>query len=361
MVEVVSLSDNNAEKWNDFVENASHPSLYHMWEWGEALLSTYGYKRYYFSALQEETVTGILPLIHVKSRLFGNRLISLPFCEYGGPLAAPELSAPEKMQVTAALLDAANKLAKTLHLSYIEMRNPAIEDAEEFVESQGYAVLPRYVTFRVDLTKNPDELWANLDKSTRKSVRKAMKNQVTVREVEGEAQLRAFYTLYLRDMKRHGSPPHKYLFFKKLSELFQASGKMRILLAEYEGRFIGGRIVFCNGKTIFCWSSVSDAKYRNLNPSNLLLWETIEWGLKNGYHSLEMGRTRKGTTIYDFKKSWGGNEINLNEYICFTGTNKKELPDPTETTYRYLAKIWSLMPISLSKRIGPKILSGIAL
>jgi CelD/BcsL family acetyltransferase involved in cellulose biosynthesis len=162
-------------------------------------------------------------------------------------------------------------------------------------------------------------------------------------------------------MKKHGSPPHKYLLFKRFFELFQARGKVRILLAEYEGRFIGGRIVFCDGKTIFCWSSVSDTKYRNLNPSNLLLWETIEWGLKNGYHSLEMGRTRKGTTIYDFKKSWGGNEINLSEYICFIGTNRREFPDPTEKTYRYLAKIWSLMPIGLSKRIGPKILSGIAL
>jgi FemAB-related protein (PEP-CTERM system-associated) len=355
------LSENDAEEWNNFVENASHTSSYHMWEWGEALYFTYGYQRYYLSSVQEERVLGILPLIHVKSMFFGNRLISLPFCEYGGPLLVPELSTREKRQVTTVLLNAANKLAKTLRVNYIEMRNPVIEDAEELVEAQGYAVLPRYVTFRVDLTRDSDELWANLDKSTRKSIRKAMKNQVTVREVEGEEQLKAFYTLYLKDMRKHGSPPHKYLLFKKFSELFQASSKMRILLAEYEGRFIGGRIVFCDGKTIFCWSSVSDTKYRNLNPSILLLWETIEWGLKNGYHSLEMGRTRKGTTIYDFKKSWGGREINLNEYICFTESNKRELPDPTERTYRYLAKVWSLMPIGLAKRIGPKILSGIAL
>lgn len=361
MIEVVFLLENEAERWNNFVENASRMSVYHLWEWGEALSSTYGYQRYYLSATQEERILGVLPLIHVKSKLFGNRLISLPFCEYGGPLIAPELSDREKQQVTSALLEAANKLARTLFVEYVEIRKPVAEDAEELMEVYGYTSLQRYITFRVDLTKDPDELWANMHKSTRKSIRKALKNGVTAKEVEGEDQLKPFYMLYLRDVKRHGSPPHKYALFKKLYDSLQIRGKMRVLLAEYKGRFIGGRIVFCDSKTIFCWNSVSDIKYRNVNPNNLLLWEIIEWGLKSRCHSLEMGRTRKGTTVYDFKKGWGGEEIFLNEYVHFMGSNKRELPDPTLRTYRYLAKVWSLMPIGLAKRIGPKILSGIAL
>lgn len=361
MVEVIFLSDNDAEDWNNFVENASRMSLYHMWEWGETLSSTYGYERYYLSAMQEERMMGILPLIHVKSRLFGNRLISLPFCEYGGPLVVPELSDREKKQVTMALLEAANRLARTLDVEYVEMRKPVTEHAEELIEAHGYTSLRRYVTFRVDLTTDPDELWANMHKSTRKSIRKAIKNCVIAKEIEREEQLKAFYMLYLKDMKRHGSPPHKYALLKKLYNSLQMSGKMRVLLAKHKGRLIGGRIVFCDSKTIFCWNSASDIKYRNLNPNNLLLWETLEWGWKNSYQSLEMGRTRKGTTVYDFKKAWGGEEIFLNEYVRFMGSNKRELPDPTQRTYRYVAKVWSLMPIGLAKKFGPKILSGIAL
>jgi len=361
MIEVIFLSENDLEEWNNFVENASRMSLYHVWEWGEALSSTYGYQRYYLSAMQEERILGVLPLIHVKSRLFGNRLISLPFCEYGGPLVVPELSDREKQQVTMVLLNAANKLARTLCVEYVGIRKPMTEDAEELMEAYGYTSLRRYITFRVDLTRDPDELWANMHKSTRKSIRKALKNEVTAKEVEGEEQLKAFYMLYLSDVKRHGSPPHKYALFKKLYDSLQVSGKMRVLLAEYKGRFIGGRIVFCDSKTIFCWNSVSDIKYRNLNPSNLLLWEIIEWGLKNGYHTLELGRTRKGTTVYDFKKGWSGEEIFLDEYVYFMDSKKVEFPDPAQRKYRYLAKVWSLIPISLAKTIGPKIISGIAL
>ena len=361
MVKVIFHSENDAEGWNDFVKNASHASLYHVWEWGEALSLTYGYQRYYLSAVQDERMVGVLPLIHVKSRLFGNRLISLPFCEYGGPVVGPELGNREKKQVTITLLNAANELARALNVEYVEIRKPMADDSEQLMEDMGYTQLRRYLTFRVDLTKDPDGLWANLHKTTRKSIRKAMKNGVVTKEVEAEKQLKAFYTLYLRDIKRHGSPPHKYALFKKLFDSLQARSKMRALLAQYQDKVIGGRIVFCDGKAIFCWNSISDIKYRNLNPTSLLLWETIEWGLRNGYHSLEMGRTRKGTTVYDFKKGWGGEETSLNEYIYFLGSNKIELLDPTQRKYRYLAKVWSLMPTGLAKRIGPKILSGIAL
>jgi len=361
VVKVVFLSENDAEEWNNFVENASDTSLYHVWEWGEILSSTYGYQRYYLSALHEERMVGVLPIIHVKSRLFGNRLISLPFCEYGGPLVVPESDDRKRKQVIIALLEAAIRLAKTLCVEYVEIRKPRIEDAEKLMKSRSFTTLRQYVTFRIDLTKEPDEIWASIHKTTRKSIRKALKNEVTVKEVEDEEQLTAFYTLYLRDMKRHGSPPHKYALFKILFDFFQASSQMRVLLAEYKGTVIGGRIVFCDSKSIFCWNSISDIRYRNLNPNNLLLWETIEWGLRNHYFRLELGRTRKETTIYDFKKCWGGEEIPLIEYFYFIRSKKRTLPDPTQRKYRYLAKVWSLTPISLAKKIGPKIISGIAL
>jgi len=361
VLEVVFLSNKDAEEWNIFVENTCRASVFHLWEWGETLSAIYGYQRYYLSAMQKDRIIGGLPIIHVKSRLFGNRLISLPFCEYGGPLVVQELSNQVKKQLTMVLLDAAYKLAGTLGVEYVEIRKPIAEDVEELMQAHGYTSLRRYVTFQVDLTKDPDEVWANLYKTTRKSVKKAVKNGVTAKEVEGEKQLKSFYTLYLKDIKRHGSPPHKYAFFKKLYDSFQVHHKMKVLLAHYKERVIGGRIVFCGGEKIFSWNSVTDEKYRNLNPNNLLLWETIEWGLKNGYHALELGRTRRGSTVYDFKKGWGGEEIFLNEYVYFMDSKKRELPDPTQRKYRHLAKVWSLMPIILAKRIGPKIISGIAL
>lgn len=359
MVEVTILDASNANKWDKLVEKTSNSSVYHLWDWGEALSSAYGYQRYYLAAIQKSTIIGGLPLIHVKSWLFDDKLISLPFCEYGGPLVNSELSDEETRQVIKSLLNATDKLARTLHVKYVQIRKPTAMIVEGVMNTQGYTNFQRYVTFQTDLTRELDEIWANVHKPKRKAVRKALKSGVVAKEIERAEQLKTYYMLYLKDMKRQGSPPHKYKFFKRLYNAFFFKGRMKILLTEYKGKLIGGRISFCYGKRIFNWNNVVDTKYRSLNPNSLLLWNIIEWGVENGYHKLDFGRTRKGTTIYDFKRDWGGRETYLPEYVFFMDSRKRDLPDPKQRKYEYLSKMWLLMPISLTMKIGPKIRANI--
>lgn len=361
MIEVNVATSNNADKWNSIVEINPHASTYHLWEWGEALASTYRYQRYYLVGIKEDNIVGALPLIHVKSLLFGNKLISLPLCEFGGPLVDSELNNQETRQVIRSLLNATSKLARKLRVDYVEIRKCSVV-VRGFMDNKDYAKFQRYVTFRIDLTKGLKELWVSLHKTrTRKSVRKAMKSGIVTREIEKAEQLKEYYILYLKAMKGHGSPPHKYELFEKLYDVFHQQGKMKILLAEYEGKPIGGLITFCHGKTIFDWNSVTDIKYRSLNSHSLLLWSIIEWGVRNGYRTFDFGRTRKGTTIFDFKSGWGGQEIYVEQYVYSIDSRPKELVDPTQEKYRYFSKVWSLVPISLTKKIGPKIVSGIGL
>jgi hypothetical protein len=91
------------------------------------------------------------------------------------------------------------------------------------------------------------------------------------------------------------------------------------------------------------------------------LWNTAEWGAKNGYRALDLGRTREGTTMYFFKNGWGGQEIGLQDNVYFLDSKKRELPDPAQRRYEYLSKIWGFIPTGLAERIGPRIVSGIAL
>ena len=219
----------------------------------------------------------------------------------------------------------------------------------------------KYLTFRIDLTKPSETLWKNLNKKTRNAVRKAMKKEVTMRDVRGEEELKAYYKLYLSTQKRHGSPPNSFKLFKKIYDAFSRKNKAKVLLAEHERKPIAGIIAFCHNNIIYWWGNVTDSEHRSLNPTNLLLWKIIEWGADNGYQVLDLGRTRKETTIYRFKSGWGGKEGPLPDYVYFLNSKKMELPDPMRTRYTYLSKVWSFMPTGLAKRIGPKIVSGIAL
>ena len=337
------------------VERNPHGSVYHLWEWGEVLSLTYGYPKYYLTAAHNDKVVGVFPLAHVNSRIYGNRLISLPFCEYGGPLADSSLGDQDTLLIIEALLDAAGKLARSLKVQYVETRSPSRGVACDCITAKDYHNVRSYVTFRVNLSVELDELWAGLHRKTRNAVKKPMKEGVTVKDVEESEELEPYYGLYLQTQKRHGTPPHDQKLFEKLYDAFSDAGKIRLLMAEYQGNPIGGVIMLLHDKTIFWWNNVTDIKHRSLNPTNLLLWKIIEWGAQNGYHTLDLGRTRKGTAIYHFKSRWGGREAHLYDYVYFLGSEEKELPDPSQKKYRYLSKLWSSMPTSIAKIIGPKI------
>jgi len=305
-------------------------------------------------------IVGALPLIHVKSMLFGNRLISLPFCEYGGPFLQPHLKPEEATDATKKLLGAADDLANHLNADYIELRHPSVTDESALING-GYDEQQSYVTFQIELTRGNKQLWNSLDKKTRNAVRKSQKSGLEAQEVNEPAQLKEYYVLYLQTQKRLGSPPHSLKLFENLFSAFSTSKKMRMILAKLQGQPVAGITVFCHGNNVFWWNNVSDIKHRSLNPTNLLLWNTIEWAVENGYKTMDLGRTRKPSTSYEFKSGWGGEEKPLTDYVRFLSSHKGELPDPSQSRYQFLSSVWSFLPVAVAKRIGPRIIKGIAL
>lgn len=360
MINVSLLGSCDAYEWNRVVERSVQSSICHLWEWGEVLSSTYGYQRYYLVAKQSGDLVGAFPLIHVKSILFGNRLISLPFCEYGGPVVDLELNIRTAQDVINKLLNASNRLGASLGVEYVEFRGISSSVEPRLLHSRGYVELQGYVTFQVNLEKQKEVLWRSLNKKTRNATRKAEKLGVEVVEGNRIEQLWAYYMLYLRTQKRHGSPPHSYSWFKNLFETFCPQGKMKITLAKYKGESIAGIITFHWGNTIYWSSNVTDIERRHLNPTNLLLWKTIEYGSDKHSKVLDLGRTRPNTTIHHFKKGWGGKEVKLSHFIHFSGRPKIP-PDPSQRKYLYLSKFWSWVPLRASQYLGPRIVSDIAL
>jgi FemAB-related protein (PEP-CTERM system-associated) len=350
MISVKVADQDEAKSWNEFVKGDLYSTPYHIWEYGESLSSTYSYERFYFAAKEDEEIVGIFPLVRVKSLLFGDRLISMPFCEYGGPISSSE-------NVKKLLLEVAVRVANRLNVDYIEIRNPP--DNASNLKNE-YSALQRYITFRIDLTKPTETLWRNLDKKTRNAVRKAVKKSVEVRECESR-DLEIYFELYLKTQKRHGSPPNSFKLFQKLFQLLQPMGIMRVLLATYQGKTIAGIITFQINGVIYWWGNVTELEYRRLNATNLLLWKVLEWGCENGFKTVDLGRTRRYTPIYHFKSGWGGKETDLRDYVCFLGDGNIRLPDPEQSKYRFLSRIWSIMPMFFAKRIGPKIVSGVGL
>src|ERR1022692_4891135 len=74
--------------WDAFVESSQEACNYHRWIWRRVIQETYGHVPYYLAATSEGRIEGVLPLVLVKSRLFGDSLVSMPFFSYGGVLTS---------------------------------------------------------------------------------------------------------------------------------------------------------------------------------------------------------------------------------------------------------------------------------
>ena len=85
-----NLTVDDEAKWDDFVEQSS-ASFYHLTKWRHLIKKVFGHDSYYLYAVDDiEAIKGILPLIRLKSHLFGDFLVSMPYFNYGGAVAVDE-------------------------------------------------------------------------------------------------------------------------------------------------------------------------------------------------------------------------------------------------------------------------------
>lgn len=351
---VEQLSEDDKDLWNEWVSSHPESHFYDLWEWGDVLSRTYNYQRFYFAVKSNEGVVGVFPLVHIRGRIFESKLVSLPFCEYGGPLLSNS-SKPSTVDAASKLfLKVIRNLMSKLKTDYVEVRQPSVP-----LSTYGFFPIQRYLTFRVKLSDGEAQVWRNMNKKCRNAIRKSAKSGVKILTAD-KTHLKYYYSLYLDTEKRHGSPPHSEALFINIFDALKEKGLAQIMLAIYDGRAIGGVIAFCFNGKMYWWNNVTDRKYGSLNPTNSLLWHIIQWGARNSFTMFDLGRTRYETRgIYDFKNSWGGERCALEDYVL--ATKKVKLPDPFQRRYMYLSKMWSKLPFIVAQQMGPSIIKEIGL
>ena len=106
----------SAKRWDEFVFACPEATFFHRAAWQGIIKDVFRHPTYFFYAEEAGKITGVLPLAHVKSLLFGNSLIALPFAVYGGVAAS-------NTEVSQTLEDEAQKLAQKLGVDHLEFRN----------------------------------------------------------------------------------------------------------------------------------------------------------------------------------------------------------------------------------------------
>ena len=185
---VSSLESRDYQQWDRFVDAHDAGSFYHLAGWREIITRAYGHPCHFLYTEQDGEISGILPLVHIRSRLFGNALVSMPFCVYGGVVARDHDS-------RVRLVAEASALAERLRVDYLELRN-----------RQPLADLPvkhSHVLFGTTLAENDEAILAAIKKKQRAVIRHSLRQSLAHRV---EDDLSTFYRIYSESVRNLGTP-----------------------------------------------------------------------------------------------------------------------------------------------------------
>ena len=339
----VRLYNGKSTLWDDFVLSNPTGTNYHQYAWRSVIEKSFGHKTFYLAAMgDKDEICGVLPLVHMNSRLFGNFLVSLPFFNYGGLVC-------NEGKAGVTLLEKARFMLSEVSADHAELRH--LEPCQE-----GLATKEHKVTMILDLHKDEETQWKALDAKVRNQVRKAEKSGLTA--VTGHLELLdGFYDVFCRNMRDLGTPVYGKNFFRNILETFPDT--TRIISVMLGGKTVASGILTWFKDTLEVpWaSSISD--YREKCPNNLLYWEAIRFAIGNGSGKFDFGRSTPGEGTYRFKKQWGARPVQLYwQYLLGQGKEVPEL-NPDNPKYRMAIKVWQKLPLAMANVLGPRIVRNI--
>ncbi len=324
------------DEWDAYVSSAPGSTFCHLAGWRTVMTDGLGHQWMPLVAKDGDgSWQGALPLVRVRSPLFGHYLISLPFLNAGGALGTPA--------ARQALSDAAIAEARRSRADLLEIRSRAQPAAT-------LAVSNRKITVTLDLPATPDELWERFAPKLRSQIRRPMKAGLETRF--GLDQLDAFYDVFARHMRVLGTPVLPAHFFARIAAALPAQV---VLGAVYQGDtpVAAGCGFFWRGELEITWASAL-REYNPLAPNMLLYWDFMRHAISRGARTFDFGRCTPGGGTHSFKRQWGGRDVAL-PWGQWTAGAVAAPPSPDRPMFRLASACWRRLPLAVTNRLGPRI------
>jgi len=312
----------NKKEATDFYNKAPFKTFFHNPEWQEFLEKEFKWLKFEHYLYKPARPVGGDEMLFTLAKV-GTKLISLPFCEYGGPIPLKENFNIEQFEKD--VLEEFENIKIKFH-PQIKPGNPDSEVSTHWVE---------------DLKNlNAEELFASFRKTLRHSIKNAENQGLEIKKCSDLKELEQFYNLYLINLKRRKTVPYPINIFKFLFNNSDAE----ILLAVYKGKIVAGDLFIHYDKFVHYLFSASDYKYRNLGPSYLILWEKLK-SLCGQDKIFDLGVAPRDSDLEIFKKGWRGKEYP----ILQIGIKRSE----EGLRSSKLRNIWGLLPGFIIRKFSP--------
>lgn len=326
--------------WDALVRSSQGWTPFHTWPMLDVVRRVHRHECIPLAARGADgALAGVLPLVRVKSRLFGHFLVSMPFVNYGGPLGSDE--------AVAALAAHAGELAREQRVRLLELRSrvPLLVDLP---------VSHRKITVVLDLPAgDPDKLMGSFKAKVRSQVRRPQKEGVEVRI--GRDQVEPFFAVFAQHMRDLGTPTQPRALFTALADAFGDD-------IWFGCAWLGGRPIATGcgfrwgGEFEMTWASALSA-YNGIAPNMLVYWAFMERATREGLTLFNFGRCTPDSGTHRFKLQWGSRDEPLYWYQRADGA--ATTPSPDDAKYAWGPRLWKRLPLPLANALGPHIVRAI--
>ncbi len=324
-----------AALWDAFVMACPQATFFHRSAWQQVMREVFRHDTHYLFAHEGGRVTGVLPLAHMKSMLFGNALTSLPFAVYGGVAAEDE--------ATATALEAeAQRLAEQLGVDHLELRQLQRQH-------EGWPRQELYVTFRKEILAEEEANMLAIPRKQRAMVRKGIKNGL---KSEIDPGVDRFFQLYADNVHRHGTPALSRRYFEALRRHFGDDCEV-LTVTGAEGQLLSSVLSFYFRDEVLPYYAGDEWAARDLAANDFKYWELMRRSCARGLKTFDYGRSKAGTGPYSFKKNWGFEPTPLHyEYRLY---KRDAVPqnNPANKKYKLMIETWRRLPLGFANWLGP--------
>jgi FemAB-related protein (PEP-CTERM system-associated) len=336
----------SAPAWDRFVDAMPNGTFFHRAAWADIFLRAFRHTPHFSYVERDGAITGVLPLTHVKTALFGNTLMSSPFCVYGGPLAGDRES--------FAALDAhAARIMRETGASATEyrFREPPPDD---WLEENWERKDDLYVTFRKAISADDDVNLKAIPRKQRAMVRKAIERKLTS---DSGLDIDGLHAVYAESVRNLGTPVFGRSYFRLLADVFR--DRMDVVTIRDGGQLVAAVMNFYDRGEVLPYYGGGTAAAREVAANDFMYWEVMRRAAARGCTVFDFGRSKVGTGAFAFKKNWGFTpQPLLHRYRLKPGGT---VPDhnPLNPKYRLFIAAWKRLPLPVANRLGPMIVRGV--
>ena len=334
---VSPLEDSDCKAWDSFVREHPQASSYHLSGWRGVCHKAFGHTSHYLLARRSGQVVGVLPLVQLKSALFGNFLVSMPFLNYGGVLALDELA---RWQLQAHAVS----LAERLGCSHIELRETS---------PGSWPMRTDKLSMWLPLPDTVEALWTQLGSKLRAQIKKGL-NHGLVFETGGVVLLDDFYRVFSTNMRDLGTPVYSRRFFELV--LREAPGQPELVVGkDATGKPVAAALVLRHGHRMEVpWASTL-RRAHSTNANMALYWTLLSHACRQACRTFDFGRSSVDAPTHRFKKQWGAQAVPLFWHYWMADGHAIPQINPGNPKYQLAIAAWKRLPVMVANVVGPVI------